>query len=787
MKKSLKYIGFVFIILLFSIFSLAGFSQSCISLTLISDTANIVKLQWTWTPFRLSYYGFSLYQWDDVLNSWQSIPINYNKTINVLNVYPDLSSSNTLQTWMHDPAIGLGKILVTSVTATNFNANPDNYLKNGSGEYIYDVIMFGSWDENNRKDLTPISSTAVRTFLNTGRGVLFGHDTQTSRMSIGGQINFGSLVDKTNLDIDITNERMYLWRGSINIKVVKDGFLLQYPHLIPHNLNLTVPFTHTTGQTAKGVVWMNFPDTVGAATQFRNPEQWVNRGTNNFYLTTWNNAGMIQTGHSNGQSSIDERKIIANTLWYLAQFTTDTIAEVRTAPDTRPPATPTVNSHNINCNQINILSCDSGTVYKFYVKATHITNINDTCNSNQLTVEHKTGLRGFFISEDNNPNGDPPIVRDASNNIITPLTLVAADSQWVTYTIQNPNHYIHVQAVDCAGNLSIVSTVKASDLQTTFIIYDTICPNNNYKKHGFTIYANELQTVGISKFYDTIPSVTGCDTIVILNLWVSKDTTQFDITICEGEIYQENGFNCSKAGIYMQDWKNRFGCDSVVILNLNVIDKDTVFIPATICEGEIYNKNGFISSKTGIYTQNFKNYFGCDSLVVLKLTVNPAPDIEIIAVTDNFCNEDFIELQIITNGDSFLWNTGDTENIIIITKSGTYFATTYLSDCKKTATYTVEECPCYVWLPNAFTPNSDELNEVFKPYISCYETMKNYKFFIYDRWGNIVFKSFDYAVGWDGTNGKGQEYASGIYACVIEYTNSKDKQTTKNGSVTVVR
>ena len=40
-----------------------------------------------------------------------------------------------------------------------------------------------------------------------------------------------------------------------------------------------------------------------------------------YYLTTWNNTAMIQTGHSNGNSTEDERKVLANTLFYLKQLT----------------------------------------------------------------------------------------------------------------------------------------------------------------------------------------------------------------------------------------------------------------------------------------------------------------------------------------------------------------------------------------------------------------------------------------------------------------------------------
>ena len=367
------------------------------------------------------------------------------------------------------------------------------------------------------------------------------------------------------------------------------------------------------------------------------------------------------------------------------------------------------------------------------------------------------------------------------------LTTIAQNSLAL---ISNPI-YFHLGVLEGDQTLG-TSYAFFSDyaVQYTTDIFDTTCPNIAYTKNGFDIPADSLQIVGTFEFRDTIPSTTnGCNTIIILNLNVKdKDTTEIDAKICEGETYQENGFNCSVAGTYTQELKNHFGCDSVVILYLSVAKlPDTVFIHAAICEGETYTKNGFTASETGTYTKIQPNDAGCDSVVALELTVNPIPDIEIIAVTDRFCEDNFMELEVKTNGDKILWNTGRSENPITITMSGIYTATTYLGDCKDTASYTVGQCPCYVWLPNAFTPNSDGLNEIFKPYISCYETMKNYKFFIYDRWGNRVFQSFDYAIGWDGTDGKGKVYANGSYNCILEYTDPQNKHITKKGAVTVIK
>ena len=55
------------------------------------------------------------------------------------------------------------------------------------------------------------------------------------------------------------------------------------------------------------------------------------------------------------------------------------------------------------------------------------------------------------------------------------------------------------------------------------------------------------------------------------------------------------------------------------------------------------------------------------------------------------------------------------------------------------------------YVPNTFSPNGDELNNVFKPIFTEGFNPKNYHLEIYNRWGNLVFESFDAAVGWDGT------------------------------------
>ena len=59
-----------------------------------------------------------------------------------------------------------------------------------------------------------------------------------------------------------------------------------------------------------------------------------------------------------------------------------------------------------------------------------------------------------------------------------------------------------------------------------------------------------------------------------------------------------------------------------------------------------------------------------------------------------------------------------------------------------------------IFLPNSFTPDQNGLNDVFKP-VGLHITDDHYLFVIYDRWGEVMFRTTDPEQGWDGTY-KGQ-------------------------------
>jgi len=96
-------------------------------------------------------------------------------------------------------------------------------------------------------------------------------------------------------------------------------------------------------------------------------------------------------------------------------------------------------------------------------------------------------------------------------------------------------------------------------------------------------------------------------------------------------------------------------------------------------------------------------------------------------------------------------------------------------------------CHCDLFIPNAFSPNQDQLNDTFGAIDNCNVTY--YKLEIYDRWGKRLFKTEDINVFWDGTYNQ-EMVKSDVYFYTVEYTpassNSLVKNAYKQGSVLVV-
>ncbi|MBI1224940.1 MAG: T9SS type B sorting domain-containing protein [Bacteroidetes bacterium] len=85
---------------------------------------------------------------------------------------------------------------------------------------------------------------------------------------------------------------------------------------------------------------------------------------------------------------------------------------------------------------------------------------------------------------------------------------------------------------------------------------------------------------------------------------------------------------------------------------------------------------------------------------------------------------------------------------------------TFLNESDFSNIVCTDNCPSYE-LPNAFTPNGDDANDLFIPYPYCF--VESIELTIFNRWGELVFKTNDPNINWDGNNLRGKSLPSGTY------------------------
>ncbi|BDR57923.1 BspA family leucine-rich repeat surface protein [Xylocopilactobacillus apicola] len=425
--------------------------------------------------------------------TWTIPPTNYGKHIKVLNVYPTNGGTryNFLKSWMDqiDPTSGqpvsMGLIDVDEVALVDFNVNPDQYLKNSDGLYQYDGIFFGSADSNggwqDYNDLTTTSQPKVAAFADTGRSIVLGHDTITTYEGpYMNHDNFGKFRSKLGLKFprEITADgNTYdgtTWPGTDRVKFVNDGILNQYPHYLDSTAIYSISKSHTVSQffmyDSGATKWMEFSagnSSFGGKTNYVLDSNGNKIGDNNWYLVTKNNYAMIQTGHTTGECTPDEAKIIANMLYYTSTLNTTTEGADYTVKDTVAPDLPTVNytSQVGDLWNFNIGAIDRGPDYTYRVKAN---TDNGMKTSDEVKVPVSSGIKGYIYLLDTDPNGAPAVTKDPVTGNVTNINLTPTNGSQASLSLNVPDpagKYLHVIAVDNANNVSAVKTVIVSELK----------------------------------------------------------------------------------------------------------------------------------------------------------------------------------------------------------------------------------------------------------------------------------------------------------------------------------
>ncbi len=209
------------------------------------------------------------------------------------------------------------------------------------------------------------------------------------------------------------------------------------------------------------------------------------------------------------------------------------------------------------------------------------------------------------------------------------------------------------------------------------------------------------------------------------------------------------------------------------------------------------NKNGlFYNLHEGIYTLTIKDSADCHFDTILVIGPPQFPMTSNMTKKDIGCfgigNEGWANVSV-TGGVqpiTYLWSTSPSQNneTAIDLRYGYYFVDiTDANGCAIKDTVYIEPGPCCeeVFIPNAFSPNGDGMNDIFK--ITTSTGMELIKFEVYDRWGNKIWGTHDPARGWDGTY-RGTDESMNTFYYIFWYKCLTDGQTyMRKGDVILVK
>jgi gliding motility-associated-like protein len=177
-----------------------------------------------------------------------------------------------------------------------------------------------------------------------------------------------------------------------------------------------------------------------------------------------------------------------------------------------------------------------------------------------------------------------------------------------------------------------------------------------------------------------------------------------------------------------------------------------------------------VIDQPGMYTVDvfFEHCTIRDTLIVLEYDILAENIRDSVVVK---CSDETIDLEAGIPG-AYVWSTGDTTRQINVRTNGTYEVTVVHNCGVLDQVYHVEDrsCGCFIYIPDAFTPNGDGLNDELEVFAECDFILEFESLRIFDRWGGLVFETSDVARhGWKGEGKDGKPDSADAYVWELIY------------------
>lgn len=367
-----------------------------------------------------------------------------------------------------------------------------------------------------------------------------------------------------------------------------------------------------------------------------------------------------------------------------------------------------------------------------------------------------------------------------NENITHTITCPTAEQLWVRINQQDiaTNDTLLIYA-GSGNTASLIAQCTDTASQRSYIIPNstvTLIFHSNHFKTAKGWNLDILSNIALAEVHAEV--VHYFDTIAI-------ETCQSE-TPFHYEQFQQ--IDVTESGNFTLDTLlfSQMGCDSMVHLQLKVLPNSTHIVDTTICEGKHFFIGDTLYHLDGIHQYRLDAANGCDSIVTINLHVVNRHK-EIFSLYQDFCDQymTILSFDSENEGSNYQWNTGEEMQEITVTHPGTYTVSTTIHGCPVTGSHTIPRCDFVLYLPNAITPgNNDGLNDYFCIHPKQKLILQKLEIFIYTRWGDLIYHSTDKDFKWDGSK-NGKIYHNTTYNYVIYCTDLEGEEYLYKGSLFV--
>lgn len=450
-------------------------------------------------------------------------------------------------------------------------------------------------------------------------------------------------------------------------------------------------------------------------------------------------------------------------------------------------------TYSVSLNVMSDFGCEHKITKNIMVHELPIADFNviDACQNeyNLFQSTSSIGLGNISVwnwdfGDGNTFSGDRETQHLYQNDGLFDVTLLIASDkgceaettmQTLVYPLPNPDFTTNY---NCFGDFTAfyegASNSNGSVIAWNWDFGDDIGTANHNNPH-YQYLAAGTYPVSLTLLSDKL-----CENSITKNVTISalpNVAIYGDEKVCEGDEIELVDLSLVDGG-YITNWNWNLGDGTTI--NQQKVNHSYQFAGTYTVSLAVTSNYGCSNSKT------FSN--------MINVFAKPIAD---FSVSNQFLSINNSTVELINKSvgaDSWIWDLGNGFNSELQNTSVTYQDTgkyivsllaTNIYGCSDKFFREIHVAPEFtLFIPNSFTPNGDRLDDDFLAYG---EGVVSFKMSIYNRWGEIIFTSFDKELGWDGKDRFNNLIPNGVYLYHIAVTDFKGKAWVYNGEVNLMR